>query len=231
MSSSASGSEPKLYSTCLLDMMVAGFMDEFDAGRAVEKPSFHCESMDANISEDCPTTLQSEKEQFEILEGIISSSCPAELELLAATAKCLETAKKLQQQQQPECLKKSVMCHLKNVGYDAAICKSCPKDNSRSFPSGKYEYMDVILKSRNCCTNIRLFVDLDFRSQFEIARPTSEYSALLDLLPTIYVGRAHKLHSIVKTMCEGLRNSLRRKGMHLPPWRKYKYMHSMWFGS
>ena len=69
MTSSASGSEHELDSICLLDMMMAGFMDEFDAPRAVEKPSPHCEmSMDANITEDCPTTLQSEEEQFKILE-------------------------------------------------------------------------------------------------------------------------------------------------------------------
>ena len=69
-------------------------------------------------------------------------------------------------------------------------------------------------------------MDLDFILWFEIMRPTSEYNALLGLLPTIYVRRAHKLQSVVKTMCKFLKKSL-RKGMHLPPWKKYIYMHSI----
>eukprot|EP00253_Pinus_taeda_P006596 PITA_06596 len=221
------GSEHEPHSTCLLDMMVAGFIDEFDVARPIES-STQCETMDANITEEGHTPLQSVEKQIEILEAIISDNCPGEQDLLAETVKCLERATKIRQ---PECLKLSVMCHLRNVGYDAAICKSRPNDNSRSFPSGNYEYIDVILKTTNSGRSIRLFVDLDFRSQFEIARPTAEYRALLGLLPKIYVGRAQKLQSILKVMCEGVKNSLGRKGMYLPPWRKYKYMHSMWLGS
>jgi uncharacterized protein (TIGR01615 family) len=184
--------------------------------------------MAANVAEDCQTVNQSQQ-LFEILKGIISSTCSAELDLLAETSKSLEMANK--KRQQPECLKQSVMCHLRNVGYNAAICKSRPNDNSRTFPSGNYEYIDVLLKSTNSAKSVRLFVELDFRAQFEIARPTGEYSALLGLLPKIYVGRTHKLQSTVKIMSEGMKNSLKRKGMPLPPWRKYKYMHSMWLGS
>ena len=54
----------------------------------------------------------------------------SELDLLA------ETCKSLEMDQQLECIKQFVMCHLRNVGYDAAICKSQPKDNSRTFPPG-----------------------------------------------------------------------------------------------
>jgi len=149
--------------------------------------------------------------------------------VLAETCKCLKIAKKMEQQ--PECLKKFVICHLQNVGYNAAICKSCPKDISTAFPSGNYEYIDVILKTTNSGRSIRVFVDLGFRAQFEIARPTTEYNAVLGLLPRIYVGRALRLQSIVKIMCEGVKMSLKRKGMHLPPWRKYGYMCSLWSGS
>jgi len=228
-SSSGTEHEDETNSACLGDM-VARFMEDSGAMEesSAEDLSSLTETMDANITEDCQTVIQSQQ-QFEILKGIISCSCPTELNLLAETAKCLEIARKLQQQ--PECLKKSVMCHLRTVGYDAAICKSRPKDNSRSFPSGNYDFLDVILKTANSGRSVRLFVDLDFRAQFEIARPTREYSALLELLPKIYVGRDDRLQSIVKIMCEGVKNSLKKTGMHLPPWRKYKYMHSMWLGS
>jgi len=229
----SSGSEHQPDSACLGDMLSV-FMEDESAHvqtlETLERLSPHHETMDANISEDCLTSAQSEERQLEILKGCISCTCAAELELLAETAKCLEIARKLLQQQ-PECLKQSVMCHLRNVGYDAAICKSRPKDNSKRFPTGNYEYMDVIMKSTNSGRSIRLIVDLDFRAQFEIARPTREYSSLLGLLPKIYVGRDQRLVSIVKIMCEGVKNSLKKKGMHLPPWRKYMYMHSMWLGS
>lgn len=215
-------------SACLGDM-VAQFMEESDTNAEAEDLSALTETMEANITEDCQNFVQ--QQQFEILEGIISCSCATELTLSAETAKCLEIARKLQQQPQPECLKKSVMCHLRSVGYDAAICKSRPNDNSRSFPSGNYEYLDVILKSTKSGRSVRLFVDLDFRAQFEIARPTREYNTLLGLVPKIYVGRGDRLQSIVKIMCEAVKNSLKKTGMHLAPWRKYKYMHSMWLGS
>lgn len=225
-SSSGSEHEAETVSACLGDM-VAQFMEDSGASVGSENLSPVTETMDANITEDCQTVDQSQQ-QFEILKGIISCRCSAELRLLAETAKCLEIAKKLQQR--PEFLKRSVMCHLRTVGYDAAICKSRPKDNNKSFPSGNYEYMDVILKSTNSGKSVRLFVDLDFRAQFEIARPTGEYSALLGLLPKIYVGRGERLQSIVKIMCESVKNSLKKTGMHLAPWRKYKYMQSMWLG-
>jgi uncharacterized protein (TIGR01615 family) len=227
-SSSGSEHDDETDSVCLGDM-VAQFMEESGAeSQPLERLSPQTETMDANVAEDCQTVNQSQQ-LFEILKGIISSTCSAELDLLAETSKSLEMANK--KRQRAECLKQSVMCHLRNVGYNADICKSHPKDNSRTFPSGNYEYIDVILKSTNSAKSVRLFVDLDFRAQFEIARPTSEYSALLGLLPKIYVGRAHKLQSIIKMMSEGVKNSLKRKGMPLPPWRKYKYMHSMWLGS
>jgi len=227
-SSSRSEHDDETDSVCLGDM-VAQFMEESGAeSQPLERLSPQTETMDANVVEDCQTVNQSQQ-LFEILKGIISSTCSAELDLLAETSKSLEMANK--KRQQPECLKESVMCHLRNVGYNAAICKSRPNDNSRTFPSGNYEYIDVLLKSTNSAKSVRLFVELDFRAQFEIARPTGEYSALLGLLPKIYVGRTHKLQSTVKIMSEGMKNSLKRKGMPLPPWRKYKYMHSMWLGS
>lgn len=225
---SSSESELQPDSACLGDMVAVFMEDETALAQSLETLSPQPETMDSNISEDCQTVVQSQENQFETLKGSISCTCPAELDLLALTVKCLEMAK---MQQQPDCLRQSVIRHLRNVGYDAAICKSLPKDNNRNFPSGNYEYIDVILKSTNSGRRIRLFVDLDFRSQFEIARPTREYSVLLGLLPKIYVGRDQKLQSIVKIMCEGVKNSLKKRGMHLPPWRKYKYMHSMWLGS
>jgi uncharacterized protein (TIGR01615 family) len=68
------------------------------------------------------------------------------------------------------------------------------------------------------------FADIDFRAQFEIARATDEYNALLQQLPTLFVGKADKLFRIIKIMCDLARTSLKEREMCLPPWRKYRYM-------
>ncbi|KAF5959695.1 hypothetical protein HYC85_000904 [Camellia sinensis] len=43
----------------------------------------------------------------------------------------------------------------------------------------------------------RLIVDMDFRSQFELARPTSTYSELTASLSSIFVGSEEKLVEII----------------------------------
>ncbi|MCO5614018.1 hypothetical protein L7F22_068298 [Adiantum nelumboides] len=58
------------------------------------------------------------------------------------------------------------------------------------------------------------------KSQFEIARPSSGFCTTWMLLPPIFVGRVDRLKRIVKIMSEATKQSLREKGLHLPPWRK-----------
>lgn len=74
----------------------------------------------------------------------------------------------------------------------------------------------------------RLIVDLDFRSEFEIARSTKSYRAALQALPMIFVGREDRLAEIITVMSEAARQSLKKKGLHVPPWRKPEYMRAKW---
>ncbi|KAI8011794.1 hypothetical protein LOK49_LG06G02873 [Camellia lanceoleosa] len=73
-----------------------------------------------------------------------------------------------------------------------------------------------------------MLIDIDFRSEFEIARSTGSYKAILQSLPHIFVGRAGRLHQIVSILSEAARQSLKKKGMHIPPWRKAEYMRAKW---
>ena len=77
----------------------------------------------------------------------------------------------------------------------------------------------------------RLVIDIDFRSEFEIARSTGVYKAILQVLPTIFVGKTDRLGQIVSIVSEAARQSLKKKGMHFPPWRKAEYMRSKWLSS
>ena len=82
--------------------------------------------------------------------------------------------------------------------------------------------MDVILNGE------RLLIDIDFRSEFEIARSTGTYKAILQTLPYVFVGQSERLRQIVSIVSEAASQSLKKKGMHFPPWRKAEYMLAKW---
>ncbi|GLJ31240.1 hypothetical protein SUGI_0626410 [Cryptomeria japonica] len=161
---------------------------------------------------------------IDILKSIMSEMSEEEISISAQIVRYKEFAGNEGQQHSS-----SVVSHLRSLGFDAAICRSEPK-HDRSFPAGKYEFMDVLVRNRKE-KSTRILVDMDFRTQFEIARPSSEYSSLIQLLPLLYVGNAEKLAKIVKTMSKSAKMSLKTKGMCIPPWRTYAYMHSKWLSS
>lgn len=73
-----------------------------------------------------------------------------------------------------------------------------------------------------------LIVDMDFKSQFELARPTPAYKELTDTLPHVFVGTEDKLNKIISLLCSAAKQSLRERGLHIPPWRTATYMQSKW---
>lgn len=125
------------------------------------------------------------------------------------------------------CLRRAVMARLRCLGYNAAICKS-RWDHSRGFPGGDYEYIDIIADHIG---RERLIVDVDFRGQFQIARPTQLFSAALKLVPAVFVGKADRLQQLVDLMSDATKWSLKSCGMHLPPWRKTDYMRAKWLAA
>ncbi|XVF71903.1 hypothetical protein PTKIN_Ptkin12aG0077400 [Pterospermum kingtungense] len=88
--------------------------------------------------------------------------------------------------------------------------------------AGEYEYIDVIIEGE------RLLIDIDFRSEFEIARSTKTYKTILQILPFIFVGRADRLQKIIAIVSEAVKQSLKKKEMHIPPWRKAEYVKAKW---
>ncbi|KAJ7298712.1 hypothetical protein O6H91_Y477400 [Diphasiastrum complanatum] len=126
-------------------------------------------------------------------------------------------------------VKHSVMIYLLDMGYNAGICRSM-WDPVGVVPGGCYDFIDLIVDASNCEAD-RLFVDVDLRAQFEIARPTAHYRFLLRLLPRVFVGTADRLRKIVDIMCDAAKRSLKKRGMPVPPWRRQQYMHAKWFSS
>ncbi|KAL7262928.1 hypothetical protein ACSBR1_001152 [Camellia fascicularis] len=128
-------------------------------------------------------------------------------------------------------LKKWIVLRLIRDGFEASLCKTswpATLGGSSVFEfKGDYEYIDVMKKDSNG-EAVRLIVDMDFRSQFELARPTSTYSELTTSLPSIFVGSEEKLMDIICLVCSAAKQSLRERGLHIPPWRKATYMQSKW---
>lgn len=119
----------------------------------------------------------------------------------------------------------NVMAFLRNLGYNAAICKT-KWECSGGLTAGNYEFIDVVKSD----SGTRYFVDIDFAGEFEIARQTSQYRQLLQSLPRVFIGKCEDLKQIVKTTSDAAKRSLKSRGLHLPPWRKTRFMQNKYFG-
>ncbi|KAK4365910.1 hypothetical protein RND71_013790 [Anisodus tanguticus] len=144
------------------------------------------------------------------LQDILENASDAETEILG---KIFFYLRNMVSNMEPKKLRKWIVNRLRMDEYEASLCD--------------YEYIDVMMKESNGGT-VRLIVDIDFRSQFELARPTQDYQELLNYLPSIFVGSEEKLNGIISLLCSAAKQSLKEKGLHVPPWRKASYMHSKW---
>ncbi|XP_047319223.1 uncharacterized protein LOC124922535 [Impatiens glandulifera] len=215
-------------SSLCLAKMVQNFIEENEKPSASTKCSRNrCNCFNGNrndISDDefeftgCLNDLNPNTDALENLKSLML--CPvSERNVLADTWKIVDKNK--------ACKRKDELRNLVNeglilLGYDSSICKS-RWDKSPSCPAGEYDYIDVITEGGD-----RLLIDVDFRSEFEIARSTGSYKSLLQSLPNIFVGKSDRLDQIISIVSEAARQSLKKKGMHIPPWRKPEYMRAKW---
>ncbi|KAG6544893.1 hypothetical protein Mapa_013583 [Marchantia paleacea] len=235
---SSSGSKHEIDSVCLAEM-VHEFMedDEEEVGKC-GRARCNCDSSscgDVSQSADIDDSKSSlGGEVSEVLQGLIPSVSLSENAILAAVSSAVKTfgdqAESAEDGKEGRSfLMRWVMSSLRSSGYNAAICKS-KWEHAGGFPGGDYEYIDVILGGLGGLTE-RNIVDISFKSQFEIARPTAQYAALLQIVPAIFVGKADRLQQIVNILCDAAKRSLKKKDMPVPPWRKAEYIRAKWFTS
>ncbi|KAJ6412252.1 hypothetical protein OIU84_005334 [Salix udensis] len=165
------------------------------------------------------SNLSSSVEAIEILKSLVLCESVREMNLLADAARVVDKNKMCKRKD--DVWRKIVADGLLGLGYDASICKS-RWEKSPSYPAGEYEYIDVIIAGQ------RLLIDVDFRSEFEIARSTKTYKSLLQTLPYIFVGKADRLQKIIAIVSDAAKQSLKKKGMPIPPWRKAEYIKAKW---
>lgn len=228
----SSGSEHELNSVCL-GAMVDGFMEDDSDNDSCGRSRCNCKSSgsicDCDDFDDSRSSLGGEL--AEILQDLISNNSTTERLLLSEVNEAIAAANCVVSLQSgvSNCLRRKVMKHLRTGGYNAAICKS-RWDHVGSFPGGDYEYIDVIFEGTTRKSE-RIIIDIDFRGQFEIARPSTSYKAVVQVLPTVFVGKADQLFQIVNILSDAVKLSIKKSGMDLPPWRRPEYMRAKWFAT
>ncbi|TKY48872.1 hypothetical protein E2542_SST26294 [Spatholobus suberectus] len=128
------------------------------------------------------------------------------------------------------CLRREICDRLLNLGYNCAVCTSKWRTSSEIQISGEHTYLEVMDNSNTKRVEVKMVIELNFRAEFEMVRASEEYNRLISGLPEIFVGKAERLHVIIKIMCTAAKKCMKEKKMHLGPWRKHKYMQAKWLG-
>lgn len=161
-----------------------------------------------------------------ILQEVISCVSDAETEVLEKVLKHMR--KKMDAKKSTSSFKEWLVMRLSLNGYDTSLCQTSWL-TTLNCPAGDYEYIGIVMKDNNGVESSRLIVDIDFKSQFELARPTAAYKKLSETLPSVFVGDKHKLNKVISLLCSAAKQSFRDRGIHMPPWRTTTYMQSKWF--
>lgn len=203
-----------------LSNLLCGFLDEQD----VKEDQSWAEENDSDSDQEYERQMCND--DFEILSKVIFNDGSDEYRnvLLGQVLKAVEIFWFVKSD--ASLLRRNVMAFLRSNGYNAGICKT-KWESSGGLTSGSYEFIDVV---RSDNPKIRYFIDLNFTSEFEIARRTSQYERILRALPSVFVGKSDNLKQIVKIMSDGARRSLKSQDLYLPPWRKNRFMQCKWFG-
>lgn len=77
---------------------------------------------------------------------------------------------------------------------------------------------------------MKVIIELNFKSEFVMARACEEYNRLINRLPDVYVGKNERLKMLVKILCSASKKCMKECKMHMAPWRKHKYMQAKWLG-
>ncbi|XP_019092496.1 PREDICTED: uncharacterized protein LOC104747073 [Camelina sativa] len=209
---------------CILDQdsprlceLVHGFFDDGHEETLYDDP-------DSDLSENSVVERSQASEEILKMAVTFSDSDPYRNLLLAHVLRAAEAYSGFRSRNK-SVFQNKVASFLRELGHDAAVCVS-KWSSSAKLIAGSYDFIDVIYKP----TAVRYFVDLDFASEFEIARPTQEYTRVLQLLPNVFVGKEENLRTIVRESCEATKRSMKSRGLSLPPWRRSSYLQHKWFG-
>ncbi|CAN6288204.1 unnamed protein product [Urochloa humidicola] len=221
-------------SSVCLDGLVRSFLEDGVGAGGAEKPGhggrycncFHGGDNSDDEEDEEAAAAAAASDVAETIKGLVHCATLRERNLLADVCGHLERHREAGARRRD--LLRLVAASLRAAGRDAAVCVS-RWDKSASHPAGEHAYIDVLLPAasdRGAWE--RVLVDVDFRSAFEVARSTKAYRSLLQRLPAVFVGKDDRLRLLVAAAADAARASLRKRGLHLPPWRKPEYMRAKW---
>ncbi|KAJ4893094.1 hypothetical protein Rs2_19888 [Raphanus sativus] len=221
-------------SPCLSDLVQGFLEDESNNQNNVNEEPRWCETDSESDSDDSDSERVELPDFADDIAKILRNSLREDSygrAVLFHVARGMEMLSSLgSDQEQRAVLRRKLMSLLRELGHNAAICKTKWK-TSGALTAGNHEFIDVVYAPASSQTTVRYIVDLDFASRFQIARPTAQYSRVLQSLPAVFVGHGDDLKRILRLVCDAARLSLRSRGLTLPPWRKNRYMQTRWLGS
>uniref|UniRef100_A0A7S0USU9 Uncharacterized protein n=1 Tax=Polytomella parva TaxID=51329 RepID=A0A7S0USU9_9CHLO len=115
---------------------------------------------------------------------------------------------------------------LSKVGYNVNF-RIALGGGAACFKQLRHEFLTVMGEGDQ--DGVELIVELNFREQFIISQPTSEYAELLQAVPEIFVGPSTLLVPIVQVLGAEMEDSFETQGLTFPPWRKTQSLLSKWF--
>ncbi|XP_051227749.1 uncharacterized protein [Lolium perenne] len=213
-------------SACLSDLVQA-FLETDPAGGAGEDGAGPApKGRDSDDDED--DGAETAASVRELLDPPAADD-PFRIRLAAAVAAALDAEAPLRAH--GAAFRRAVMRRLRAAGYDAGVCRS-RWEASGGLTAGTYEYLDVVVPAaKGTKKTARYIVDADFRAGLEVARATAEYAVVVAAVPaTAVVAREDAVGRAVRLASDAARRSLRAHGLHVPPWRKTRYMLAKWLG-
>ncbi|GAU29584.1 hypothetical protein TSUD_164320 [Trifolium subterraneum] len=123
--------------------------------------------------------------------------------------------------------RRSVAAFLREKGHDAAVCVTSWEAYDGTVTAGSHEFIDVIRKGS--ADTWRYFVEIEFRAQFEIAKPTRQFSEVLRSVPGVFVGGEIEMKRSVSILCDAAKRCFRSREVSIPPWRRNRFMQNKWF--
>ncbi|XP_050208054.1 uncharacterized protein LOC126657420 [Mercurialis annua] len=160
------------------------------------------------------------------LQKIVGQVTEAEAKVVESVEKHMKNKK---EGEKISDLKEWLVLKLRIDGFNASICQTSWPASYRC-PAGEYEYIEVRWKEEKG-SNKRVIVDIEFRSQFEVARPTPFFKHVIKIVPLFFVGSEAKLKKLLSLLCCAAEHSLTETGLYVPPWRTTAYMHSKWLNT
>jgi uncharacterized protein (TIGR01615 family) len=229
--STSSGSDHDA-SACLSDLVQA-FLETDAAGGGGEEGAGPAPKGRDSDDEDGPGRAAETAASVRELLDPPAAEDPFRIRLAAAVASAMHAEAPLRAH--GAAFRRAVMRRLRAAGYDAGVCRS-RWEASGGLTAGTYEYVDVVVPgaasaSKGARGAARYIVDADFRAGLEVARATAEYAVVVAAVPaTAVVAREEAVGRAVRLASDAARRSLRSHGLHVPPWRKTRYMLAKWLG-